>query len=130
MQQLSLFDVMHEPPIRQPVDPDGPVVTDGIDEVWELKGRHACAVLARIEVHRDGDGGYFMWAISHPNGGYRVGPKWGRFAVTAYDARFYAARELIDYVSARPGPETQAVIAWAMQVADMSDRDLRTTVAP
>jgi len=126
--QLSLLDVMMGPSAeaigKRCVCEDGPVVQGEIDHVFEIPGRNRSPT-ARIEVHRH-DNGYWMWAVQRhfsndSGGGYRVGPKWGRFAVTRFDALFYACRELDEiarHAMARRGPrrDCEAVLAWTARL--------------
>lgn len=124
-EQLSLLAALRESPLDVPVDPDGPVVQGEIDELHVLPHPKGLAWnLAKIELHQAGNG-YWMWGVKHPNGGFRVGEKWGRFAVTRYDALFYGARELIATVH-RDCEHRDRVIAWACRIAEISEKDLVT----
>lgn len=91
--QTSLLDLMRAPPIIRPVDPDGPVIQGEPDELLRLKHPRLAWDIARIELHRHDDG-LWMWSVSVAGGGYRVGPKWGKFAATRDDALHHAAQEL------------------------------------
>lgn len=110
--------------IRRAVDADGPVVQDEIDHVFELPSKLAWPT-ARIEIHR-ANNGYWMWAVQiqlscGSGGGYRVGPKWGRFAVTRFDALFYACRELDERARHRTDEkdkDREAVLAWTGHLVD------------
>lgn len=93
--QLDLFATLHPSPVIQPVDPDGPVVTGPIDVTLRLPHPRLAWDLAEIELHEHEDGRW-MWSASTAGGGYRVGPKWGRFAATQSEAMHHAAREVID----------------------------------
>lgn len=110
MMQMSLLDIMEGPSaeaIRRAVAPDGPVVQGDIDHVFEIPSDLAYPT-ARIELHRAEDG-LWMWATQHRCGGYRVGPKWGKFAVTRFDALFFACRELDETVRGQHGTRVNDV---------------------
>lgn len=89
MQQLSLFDTLRSPAIRKPVEPHGGVVQGEPDAVYRLRHPRLAWDRATIELHQHTDG-LWMWSASfycdNSGGGYRVGPKWGRFAETRDDA--------------------------------------------
>lgn len=92
MHQLSLFET---PAAR--VNPRDRVCTD--DELYdtiELGDRH---LGLRIELARHTDGRY-MWSTSFhtPTGGqgYRVGPKWGKFANSPIEALQHARLEIAE----------------------------------
>jgi len=92
MHQLSLFDAQ-----AHLVDPLGRVCTDDeLDDTIELGDRH---LGLRIELARHTDGRY-MWGTSFhtPTGGsgYRVGPKWGKFAHSAIEALQHARIEIAE----------------------------------
>lgn len=95
--QLSMFDLFRPAPLLRVVDPDGLVVSGRIHTVLRLP--HPCQKqhdLARIEIHPHEN--YWMWATAFNlelgGSGYRVGPKWGLFAVSMEDAIYYAVHEL------------------------------------
>ena len=116
---------MRSPPITRPVDPDGHVIQGEPDEVLRLPHPRLAWDIARIQLHRHSDG-LWMWAIGHAVVGFRVGPKWGRFADTRDDALYYAAQELIarmhlelsrtPIIISTPAEMRQA-IAWAEGLA-------------
>jgi hypothetical protein len=93
--QLDLFAALHPPPVLEPVDPDGPVVAGAPDITLRLPHPRYAWDLARIQLHEHEDGRW-MWSASTTGGGYKVGPKWGRFAATQADAMRHAAREVIE----------------------------------
>lgn len=93
-EQLDMFAILRPPPILRPVEPHGPVVESDPDEVLRLPHPRLAWDLAAIELHRHSDG-LWMWSVNHGCGGYRVGPKWGKFASTRDDALHHAAQELI-----------------------------------
>ncbi|MBT0780551.1 hypothetical protein [Paracoccus sp. pheM1] len=95
MDQLSLFDALRQPPVMRPVEPSGTVVQGEIDETLTLPHPRLAWPLARIELHQHVDG-LWMWSVSMAGGGYRVGPKWGKFAQSRDDARSYACDELLE----------------------------------
>lgn len=119
-QQLSLFDLAHPPPARQPVDPDGPVVQGPVDITLRLPHPRLAWDLARIELHEHEDGRW-MWGTGWACGGYRVGPKWGHFAATQDAARHHAAREIVERCDRIRDPaafsitaaQLRAIRAWA-----------------
>ena len=119
--QMSLMDLMRAPPQLRPVDPDGPVIQGEPHETLRLPHPRLAWDMARIELHRHTDR-LWMWSAGDAGGGYRVGPKWGRFAATRDDALHYAARELIarmERMIARPHgyaitpAQMRQTIAWA-----------------
>jgi hypothetical protein len=99
MNQLALFDTLRAPPILRSVDPDGPVVKGEVREVFVLPHPRWPLDRCRIELHPNCDG-LWMWSVSfHTDGdscgsSYRVGEKWGQFALTRDDALHYARKEL------------------------------------
>lgn len=95
MNQLSLFDALHEPAIRRPVDRYGEVVRGNPDETLVLPHPRLAWDLARIELHRHTDG-LWMWSASTCGRGYKVGPKWGQFARSRGDALYHGAQEILD----------------------------------
>lgn len=113
---LPLLDAMIPPPIRRPVDVDGQVIPiDQIDEVlsWEGTGFWN---RARIELHVDRTSGLFMWASSfgaHERGsGYRVGPKWGKFAPTRESALHWAVAEIKERMGEPRAACDRKIVAW------------------
>lgn len=104
--QLSLFELMRPVGIFKPIDGLGQVVQGPIDEVYDCPGMKSWQRCS-IEIHKDQKSGLFMWATKHFNGGYRVGPKWGKFAGSRADALELAKDELrkkIDELVARDDP--------------------------
>ncbi len=94
MQQLSMFDLIRQPPMIRAVDADGPVVKGDPAETLILPHQRMAWDLARIELHPHD--GAWMWSASSPVcGSYKVGVKWGRFAETREDAAHYAAKEIL-----------------------------------
>lgn len=114
--QLSLFDALHKPPVRRPVDPDGPVVQGKPDEVHRLPHRRLAWALAEIELHRHEDG-LWMWSASwhadNAGGSYRVGEKWGRFAESRDDALYHAVGEIRDGIGRRDSADARKILEWA-----------------
>lgn len=94
--QPSLFDALRAPMIERPCDGLGPVVQGEADETLILPHPRLAWDRGRIELHRHTDG-LWMWSVllggEGEGGGYKVGPKWGRFAESRDDALFYAVRE-------------------------------------
>jgi hypothetical protein len=118
MTQGSLFDALREPPVKKAVDPDGPVVQGEVDEEHVLPHPKMAWDYARIQLHQDEDG-LWMWGTyltrdDGSGGGYRVGRKWGRFAVSRDDALFYAGEEIRDRIRRRPThcKSEAKVLAW------------------
>lgn len=98
MQQLDLFAPAQ--PALQPVDPHGDVVQGMADITLRLPHPQLAWDLAVLEIHEHKDGTW-MWAVSGAFGGYKVGPKWGRFAPTSQDATRFAAAELLEKAQGR-----------------------------
>lgn len=113
--QKSLLDLLHAPPTLLPVDPLGTVILTEIDERIVLPHPRRRWERACIEVHQHTDG-LWMWAVqfhldSGCGSGYRVGPKWGRFAATRGDAIFHAAEEMREHLKRCHAPcKSKAVI--------------------
>lgn len=99
MQQPGLFDVNVPAPIKFPVDPDGRVVPDPL-EVLSLPNPKMPegSRIAEIEVHPAPNYPLWMWATHFQgNGrsfGYRVGVKWGKFALGREAAIYWGICEL------------------------------------
>ena len=99
MNQFSFMDTLIPPPIRidRPCDPNGPVIvsTADIAEVLEYTGKNISYF--RIELHPHTDG-LWMWGINYQvewrGSGYRVGPKWGKFAEDRDGALYHAREEM------------------------------------
>jgi len=98
MQQLDLFAPAQ--PLLQPVDPDGDVVHGSPDLTLRLPHPRLAWDLATIQIHQHEDNTW-MWAVSCAGGGYKVGPKWGRFAATQEEATRFAAAELLEKAQGR-----------------------------
>jgi hypothetical protein len=94
--QLDMFALMRPRPVLQPVDPDGPVVQGAPDVTLRLPHPKLAWDLSAIELHQHTDGRW-MWGTHTASGGYKVGPKWGRFAATQGQARQFGAMEIIDW---------------------------------
>lgn len=118
--QLDLFSAPARPLIILPVDKDGPVIRDRdqIDEILTLQypQRPRGCAWAEIELHRHTDG-LWMWAKNCSDnvgngGGYRVGPKWGKFAETREDALAAAKDELRRAVASHQNTYGNAVRRW------------------
>jgi hypothetical protein len=102
MQQLSLFGAARPRPTLERTDPNGPVIAGPADVTLRLPHPRLAWDLAAIELHQHEDGRW-MWAVHSSSGGYKVGPKWGRFAATQDAARTYAAGELLDWCDRNHG---------------------------
>ncbi len=105
MEQLSLFDALRAPRIVRAIEPNGTVIQGDADETLTLPHPRLAWPLARIELHRDTDG-LWMWSVSMAGGGFKVGPKWGRFAHTRDDALSYARDELLERCARVREPES------------------------
>lgn len=116
MMQLGLFDALHALPIVLPVEPYGSVVQGDVDEFLYLPHPRLAWNRAEIELHRH-DNGLWMWSTGwncdNGGGGYRVGPKWGKFAQTRNDALFYAVRELTARFARKESLASNEILAWA-----------------
>jgi hypothetical protein len=116
----SLLDLMHAPAIKRPVQPDGHVLAGAPDETlrWQPDPRKLY-LHAEIELHRHTDGNW-MWSTTCSAGlggwGYKVGPKWGHFAMSRADALHHARCELIDRLGARNYGDTTRIIGWAQSL--------------
>lgn len=92
MHQLSLFDAL--PAL---VDPRDRVCTD--DELFDTIELGDRRLGLRIELARHTDGRYMWGTRFHtPTGGqgYRVGPKWGKFALSPIEALQHARLEIAE----------------------------------
>lgn len=108
---------------RYPCDPTGHVITDdsrvetltfGSIGLLTGAGGKASRPEAAIELAQHTDGTW-MWGISYCfadgcGGGYRVGPKWGKFADTRGEAIWAACRELKERIAA--GQHTEELVNW------------------
>jgi hypothetical protein len=117
--QLSIFDVLRAPPIIRPVDAHGSVIQEPPHRVFTLPHKRLPGDAARIELHQ-ADNGLWMWSASFSTddgcgAGYRVGEKWGRFAVSIDDALHYAREELKKRIgqSAHARQGADRILAWA-----------------
>jgi len=114
MQQLDLFAGLRSPAILMPVIADGEVIQGDIDEILRLPHKRLAWDTATIELHQHTDGRWMWstgWNLDWQGSGYRVGPKWGKFAETRDDALHYAKEELLRSVSDLDG--AKAIVAWA-----------------
>jgi len=110
MTQLDLFAALIPPPVLEPVDPDGPVVQGPPDITLRLPHPRMAWDLASIQLHQHEDGRW-MWAARTAGGGYKVGPKWGRFAPTQAEAMHHAAAEVIDRCDRIRDPSSVGITA-------------------
>lgn len=121
MHQLSMFDALHSPPVRRPVDPNGPVIKGDVAVFLFLKHPKLAWNRAEIKVH-PGDDALWMWStswcLSDCGGGYQVGPKWGNFAETKEDAIYWAACELEDRLSGHADADASTILAWVRRIKD------------
>lgn len=118
-QQLNLFDAIHPPPILVPVQPRGEVVRGEVDTHLFLPHPRLAWHLAEIELHPYE--GMWMWSVrfncDNHGGGYRVGPKWGNFAVTKGAALHYAVQELEERLGDTDTPTAAQILRWARRLA-------------
>lgn len=117
MTQLDLFTP--SAPVLAPVDPDGPVIQGAPDVTLRLPHPRLAWDLAVIELHEHEDGRW-MWAVSGAGGGYKVGPKWGRFAATQEEAMRFAAIELHDKIKDRDPDGMSITPAQKSQILDFA----------
>lgn len=113
--------------IRKPVAPDGNVIQDdSLIEILEfgsfkLKFGDGTRPSITIELAQHTDG-LWMWSTSiygsKSGYGYRLGPKWGKFARTRNDAIIAACNELAER---NPGPE---VMKWLESLAGSQQQEL------
>ncbi len=96
--QLSMFSLFRPEPVRRAVDPQGMVISGRVHTVLRLANpKEPDWDIARVEIHPYD--GRWMWATAFSidgqgGNGYRVGPKWGKFAATMEDAIYWAVQEL------------------------------------
>ena len=120
--QLDMFDLMVRAAEIWPVKPNGSVVKGTPDHILRLRHPKFASDIATIEVHRCRKSGKWMWStafhIHHSGSGYKVGPKWGKFASSASDALHWAKAELCQGIHNRASAEENLKIkAWAEQIA-------------
>lgn len=115
MQQASLFDVLHQPPVILPVKPNGDVVQGDVDTHLFLPHPRLAWHLAEIELHPHE--GLWMWSASfncdNHGSGYRVGPKWGKFAHSKSDALHHAVKELEERLDKKESSTAEQILRWA-----------------
>ena len=96
--QLSMFSLFRPEPVRRAVDPQGMVISGRVHTVLRLANpKEPDWDIARVEIHPYD--GRWMWATAFSidgqgGNGYRVGPKWGKFAASMEDAIYWAVQEL------------------------------------
>ncbi len=119
---MDLLDLMVAPALILRVDPDGPVVQGQVDEVLALKNPKLPngVPTAKIELHQHSDGKW-MWStsahLSNDGGyGYRVGPKWGKFAGCRDDALHWARKELTNRLKNKDHHDAKKALAWAAKL--------------
>lgn len=118
--QLSLFDLIAPKAIIRPVEPYGSVIDEQeIDEVLRFKHPKMAWDRCRIELHQHMDG-LWMWSTScctnSESYGYRVGPKWGKFADRKCDALWLAVEEIKQRFLNRGGTQGRQILKWAEQL--------------
>ena len=117
MSRMPLLDVLHAPATIMPVDPHGATIPRSeIDEILRLPMKRYVGDQARIQLHRDRGLDLWMWAtwheVEHGGGGYRVGPKWGKFAETRESALHWAINELLDRIADYDTPQARRIRTW------------------
>jgi hypothetical protein len=123
MQQLGLFDTLRTPPVRVRVEPHGDVLSAELepDFTFTLPHPRMAWHRAEIEIHRHANG-LWMWSISSmadmSGGGYRVGPKWGKFAETREDALFYACEEMLQRLGEKITSDVHLIRNWVLALRD------------
>ena len=101
--QLSMFPLFRPEVSRGEVDPQGMVVSSRVHTVLRLAHpKEDGKDTARIEIHPHE--GRWMWSTAfcidgQGSSGYRVGPRWGKFAASMEDAILWAVQELQANVS-------------------------------
>lgn len=101
--QLSMFSLFRPEPMRRAVDPQGMVISGRVHTVLRLAHpKEPNCDIARVEIHPYE--GRWMWATAFSiNGqggnGYRVGPKWGKFAASFEDSIYWAVQELRESIA-------------------------------
>lgn len=115
MTQLNLFDAARRPAIILPIDPNGHVIQDEPQERLTTPGKRYAWNNATIELHQHVDG-MWMWSVSFQcgdhGGGYRVGPKWGKFAETRDDALFHGCEELRARIADNDHADAKLIRNW------------------
>jgi hypothetical protein len=120
--QLNMFDLMVQASEIRPIDPYGPVVEGPADHTLRLEHPKMAWDIATIEIHRCQESRKWMWSTaSHTRdggGGYKVGPKWGKFAPSASDALHWAKDELFKRIGGRASAKEKLEIeTWAAQLS-------------
>lgn len=115
---MDLLDLMVDPPIIRPVDPDGLVIQGEADETFECRppGWRLAYPMARIELHKD-KSGEWMWSVAYTLGSsqgssYKVGPKWGKFARTRASALHWACDELRGKIEGKDHSDVLRIMTW------------------
>lgn len=116
MSQLSMLDLMRPAPVRLSVEPHGDVVKGPVTRKHVLPHPRMAWDSATIELHKHKDGSW-MWGTNyHLDGGegsgYRVGPKWGKFAPTEEDALYWACDELRQRLEGKDSKCARRVLEW------------------
>lgn len=120
--QLDMFNLVVQGPEIRPVAPYGPVVDGPADITLRLEHPKMAWDIATIEVHRCQESRKWMWSTSFQTrdggGGYKVGPKWGKFALSTSDALHWAKDELFKRISGRASvKEKSEITTWAEQLS-------------
>lgn len=117
---MDLLDLMREPPVKRPVTDALGVIHGDVDETLRLEHPRMAWDRARIELHRHVDG-LWIWSVSfHADGGgsgYRIGPKWGRFAKSRDDALHWAVDELHTRLNRSESKDADLIRAWSRRLA-------------
>lgn len=115
MIQLNLLDLLYKPMVTKPVNLELGVLSGEADITFTLPHKRLAWDQAKIELHQHLDG-QWMWSVSFNAGnhgaGYKVGPKWGKFAESKSDALFYASNELRFRLGDKNDRETKLILEW------------------
>lgn len=123
--QLDLLGLLVAPPVVRRIEPDGTVVQGEVDTVHRFQPDPRKRWFhAEIELHPHD--GLWMWSTTYSiggcGGGYRVGPKWGRFARTKIDALHWAVEEMAERLMKHPHSteaecsQAAQIMAWAQKL--------------
>lgn len=115
----NLLDLMQPPAIARAVDCALGVVEGEPDETLRLEHPKMAWDRATIELHQHTDG-LWMWSTSAQAGtrgfGYRIGPKWGKFAPDRASALHWAIKELTDQLDGNTHQDADTIRAWTLDL--------------
>jgi hypothetical protein len=115
MMQRDFLDLL------APAEPFHQVDTIGdAEETLVLTAPRMACPRAQIELYLDCETGRWMWATAYhlavSGGGYRVGPKWGKFAATRDGALRQAQAELHEKIADRTCAPAAQIRTWLAQL--------------